>query len=167
MNLPGKTSYESTAMLGGLIKPREAIIIGAGLLGGFSTIGVFIGMKKSVFLAIVLGAAILTLSIIYALWRIDKVYTIEQHILRKLGFGGRTRKFRLGGGGHAGANQFIRADENEAVIEDGIYDVGYNPLPISNSSLLFSAGSLFLFTVCLAWIGTSGIIELQILLQSI
>jgi hypothetical protein len=166
MNLPGRTSYEGTAILGGLIKPREAIIIGAGLLGGFSTIGILIGMKKSVFLAIVLGAAIFIFSIIYALWRIDKVYTVEQHILRKLGFGSRTRKFRLGGGGHAGAHQFVRADEYSATAAyDG--EIEHTALPLSNPNLVYAAGSLFLFIVCLAWIGTSGIIELQNLLRSI
>ena len=91
-NLTGKQLRKTS---GWDIPSRDlGIIIGGFVVG----LVVLITPFTSIFIRIVLFAAILAAAVIYAFWRVEKAWTIEQYLLQKLGFSNRSHLYRKGGG---------------------------------------------------------------------
>jgi hypothetical protein len=158
--MPNLTGRQLRKTSGWDVPSRDlGIILGGFVLG----LVVLITPFTSIFIRIVLFAAILGSAVIYAFWRVEKAWTIEQYILQKLGFSNRSHLYRKGGGLMSSVHAYARADLSENAAAVTLPFRG----PQDNDELFFTVLSLFLFTVLLAWLGTGGVDEMILFLRAL
>jgi hypothetical protein len=127
----------------------------------------------SIFFRLVFFAVIVLSAVVIAFWRVDKVFTLEEYLLKRIRLQRGAREvFTKDGAAFDNLQQY----HNPPISEKSApktnpsasgHVIGVLPgwlTPRSNQDLLFSALSVLSFVVFIAWIGTSGVADAQTLL---
>lgn len=171
MSLPSKTSFKGT---GFGINQRELILIGGGFFAMLLTLAIpFAGL----FLRIFLGFSVMAAAVIYAMWRVNGHWTIENWSMQKMRHHASKKRYVKGYSGSAAgsSNTYVataphpveKHPETSAVREAPIFRLPGRLTPRSNGELLGYVLSTFVLVIMLAWIGTSGLEEIAIQLQEV
>jgi hypothetical protein len=168
MNIPAKTNFSTTA-LG--VRPRELVISG---VAGFLGLALLTLPLGSIILRILIAAGLTSTGVLYAFWRVHRVWTVEAYLYRRLVYGFRARRFLKGGAAAAGysaqAEPNHGAPSTAPTTESAAPPVGAGPAqplfwlpaalsPRSNRELLGLVGAWFAVTVFVGWMLASGGIE--------
>lgn len=171
MSLPSKTSFKGT---GFGINKRELILIGGGFLAMMLTLAIpFAGL----FFRIFLGFSIMAASVIYAMWRVNGHWTIENWFMQKMRHNASKKRYVKGYSGNAAgsSNTYVATEPRPVEKRSDVSDVREAPIfrlprhltPKNNGELLGYVISAFVLVIMLAWIGTSGFREIAIQLQEV
>lgn len=162
----GKSPYSKTAWN---VTARDGIVIGAGIfIGlGFMIIGPGSWLTK-----IILFAACVLISFVLAFYRVDKVFTLEQHLMRRMKYNQKAKAMRRGGGRVVKQEVYTveRPKDGEPMAQSPgavLFSFPGRLAPKSNEELLFTAISMFVTTVFLAWVGTDGVDEIKLFFESL
>jgi hypothetical protein len=170
MNVPAKTNFATTA-LG--VRPRELVITGAAGFLGLALLALPLG---SIFVRILIAAGLTGAGVLYAFWRVNRVWTVEAYLFQRLRYSQRARRFLKGGA--AGQDRqpdpaspapppgAASSTQSEASVQPAASQPA-EPLfwlpaalsPQSNRELLGLVGAWFAVTVFLGWMLASGGIE--------
>ena len=159
MALPPKAQFKTTSFG---VKKRDLLISGGGVLIGIAVLAVnFAPVMARVFIFVIIAGA----SALLAFWRVEGQWPIEQYLIGKTRWGKRNRKY-VKGGAKASTIRDISFEaymEESAPAEKALFSIW----DFSNEQLLFTVISLSALGVLLAWLGTGGIEEAQLILRSI
>jgi hypothetical protein len=168
MNLPAKTDFSTTA-LG--VRPRELVISG---VAGFLGLALLTLPLGSIFVRILIAAGLTSAGVLYAFWRVHRVWTVEAYLYRRLVYDFRTRRFLKGGAAAAGFSAQAETDPgatpSASTTKAAAPPAGVDqaqPLfwlpaalsPRSNRELVGLVGAWFAVTVFVGWMLASGGIE--------
>ncbi len=184
MSVPAKTSFKTTSFG---VQARELIIAGTAGFVGLAILAIPIG---SIFIRIVVAAGLFSGGILYAFWRIERTWNIEEYFFNRWKHGLRSRRFVKGGSefdgtsidiGPLGSGSSASAREEKTVNKPALERpaTGWSKVlvwapdwlvPHSNIELSGMVLSVFALVVFLAWMWTSGDVatlqgEIQILVS--
>jgi hypothetical protein len=171
MSLPSKTSFQGT---GFGINKRELILIGGGFFAMLLTLAIpFAGL----FFRIFLGFSVMAAAVIYAMWRVNGHWTIENWFMQKMRHNASKKRYVKGYSGSAtassntyGATEPLPVEnrpEPSDVREAPLFRLPSRLTPRTNGELLGYVISTFVLVIMLTWIGTSGLEEIAIQLQEV
>ncbi len=186
MSVPAKTSFKTTSFG---VRARELIIAGTAGFIGLALLAIPIG---SIFIRIIAAAALFSAGILYAFWRIDRTWSLEEYFFNRWKHGVRSRRFVKGGSEFDGTSINVGLAGPEPTAATGEVKVvnkpthrkrgtGWNKVlvwvpdwmvPESNVELSGMVLSVFALVVFLAWMWKSGNVatlqgEIQILLSNV
>jgi hypothetical protein len=168
MNLPAKTDFSTTA-LG--VRPRELIISGAAGFLGLALLTLPLG---SIFVRILIAAGLTSAGVLYAFWRVHRVWTVEAYLYRRLVYDFRARRFLKGGAAAAGFSAQAEVNRGAppststtkaaappagAGLAEPLFWLPATLSPRSNRELIGLVGTWFAVTVFVGWMLASGGIE--------
>lgn len=169
MNIPAKTNFTTTALGVG---PRELVITGAAGFLGLALLALPLG---SIFLRILIAAGLSSAGVLFAFWRVKRVWTVEAYLFQRLRYSRRARRFLKGGAeasgigahtvpGSEAASSSAAPAVQERPSAQPASEHSEEPLfwlpaalsPQSNGELLGLVGSWFAVTIFLGWMLASG-----------
>jgi hypothetical protein len=114
VGIPAKTSFKTTAFG---VRARELIIAGGAGFLGLAVLALPLG---SIFIRILVMAALFSAGILYAFWRVERAWNIEEYLFNRWKYGLRSRRFVKGGVARNTANQFEGASIDEGALGWGL-----------------------------------------------
>ena len=159
MSLTSKTPLSITSFG---VPARDVIIIGIALVISLIILATPFAV---IFVRIVAAAALFSASVVYAFWRVDRVWPIEVYLMNKYGWEARKRFFVKGGA----QSDSLKPPAVAAATYDApaLFWLPGQFSPKSNLQLFFSMLSIFVLVVFLSWIGTGGIEQAQALIRTL
>jgi len=142
---------------------RDMTIIGTALVVSLIILATpFAG----IFIRIIVAAALFTCSVVYAFWRVDRVWPIEVYLKNKYGWTLKNRLFVKGGAksAHLGQPAIAKKETYDAPV---LFWLPEMLSPKSNAQLLSTMFSIFMIIVFLSWVGTGGIEHAQAAIRTI
>jgi len=148
---------------------------------GITITGVLLGILQvitpyaSIFVRLVLFAFIVLSAVVLAFWRVDKVFTLEEYFINRIKqWRGAREVYTKDGAAFKNLGQYhnppLAVDEIPKTNSTASgHVIGILPAwltPKSNQDLLFSALSIFSFVIFVAWVGTGGVQDAQVLLSN-
>ncbi len=173
MGIPAKTSFKTTAFG---VRARELVIAGGAGFVGLAILALPVG---SIFIRIVVMAGLSGAGILYAFWRVDRTWSIEEYLFNRWKYGIRSRRFvkggslfegvsigvgpygsglssGLGGNVSTGVAGKPRREFPFSGWEKTLFWLPESWEPHSNTELTGMVLSVFALVVFLAWVGTTG-----------
>lgn len=165
MSLPSKASYDITSF--GITR-RELAIAASGIL---LSLGILVTPWASIFIRMLLAVVVFAGTVLLALWRVHGVWTLEGYALNQIKFFLRNRRYIRGGASSAELGRYQRrAEETQRQSAQQVQPLNWLPSqfsPGNNRALLASVLSVASFSLLLAWVGTDGVREMQLLLEAL
>ena len=168
--LPPRTDFDATQW--GFTTRDFGIAIGGIFLGILQVITPY----ASIFIRLILFAIIVIAGAVFAFWRVDKVYTLEEYLINLVEqWRGHRRVYTKDGADidvlHPYSN-IVTGDADTQKIErirkitptapgKVLFIIPRWFVPKSNEDLLYSALSIFSFVLFISWIGTGGVKDAQ------
>ena len=90
MGIPAKTSFKNTAFG---VRARELVIAGGAGFVGLAVLALPLG---SIFIRIAVMAGLSGAGILYAFWRVERTWSIEEYLFNRWKYGIRSRRFVKG-----------------------------------------------------------------------